>query len=297
MTWIELLHKQPWLFYLGASLLGLVVGSFLNVVIVRLPRMLEQEWHEQCVELLASQAESDAAPETPAQPRLSLSHPPSHCPHCARSIRAHENIPVLSYVLLRGRCAGCGERISLRYPLIEVMSALLTLAVAAHFGPSWEGLAAGLLTWSLLALAVIDYDTQLLPDRITLPLLWLGLVLSLGGFFTEPQAAILGAAIGYLSLWSIFQLFRLLTGKEGMGYGDFKLLALFGAWFGWQALPQIMLLSAFTGALLGVTLIASGVHKRGDPLPFGPFLAAAGWLSLLWGDEINRAYLQFSGLG
>lgn len=295
MSWFDLLREQPALFYLGAGLLGLIIGSFLNVVILRLPRMLEAEWREQCAELDASPEER---PEPhPAPHRLSLSQPASSCPHCGRHIRAHENIPVLSYVLLRGRCAGCGGRISPRYPLIEIFTALLTLAVAAHFGPSWALLAAWLLSWSLLALAVIDYDTQLLPDRITQPLLWLGLLLSLAGLFSDPQSAILGAAAGYLSLWSVYQLFRLLTGKEGMGYGDFKLLALLGAWLGWQALPQIVLLSAFTGAVLGLTLIATGIHKRGDPLPFGPFLAAAGWLSLVWGAEINAAYLRFSGLG
>ncbi|MBN2885862.1 MAG: prepilin peptidase, partial [Chromatiaceae bacterium] len=206
MSWFDLLREQPALFYLGAGLLGLIIGSFLNVIILRLPRMLEAEWREQCAELDAA---SEERPETSAAPaRLSLSQPPSSCPHCDRRIRAHENIPVLSYVLLRGRCAGCGGRISLRYPLIELFTALLTLVVAAHFGPSWELLAAWLLSWSLLALAVIDYDTQLLPDRITQPLLWLGLLLSLVGLFSDPQSAILGAAAGYLSLWSVYQLFR-----------------------------------------------------------------------------------------
>ena len=198
--------------------------------------------------------------------------------------------------MLRGRCSSCHTHISLRYPLVEALTALLTLAVALHFGMTWQLPAALVLTWALIALALIDYDTQLLPDNIVLPLLWLGLLLNAFGMFTDSQTAIIGAVAGYLSLWTVFQLFRLATGKEGMGYGDFKLLALFGAWFGWQLLPQIVLLSALTGAVLGVLLIVTGQQRREQPLPFGPFLAVAGWISLLWGDAINTAYFHLSGL-
>lgn len=291
-AWLELLQTNPWLLYTSAVLLGLILGSFLNVVILRLPRMMEAGWRRDCAELLSPDG---TAPETD-EPPLSLSKPASTCPSCGHRIRVHENIPILSYLLLRGRCSECKTRISLRYPLVEAFTALLTLIVVVQFGPTWQAAAALLLTWSLIALAVIDLDTQLLPDSITLPFLWLGLFLSLFGLFTDSQSAIIGAVAGYLSLWVVFQLFRLATGKEGMGYGDFKLLALLGAWLGWSALPQIILLSALVGALVGVGLILSGRHESGKPLPFGPYLAAAGWISLIWGEQINGAYLRLSGL-
>lgn len=291
-AWLELLQTNPWLLYTSAVLLGLILGSFLNVVILRLPRMMEAGWRRDCAELLSPDG---TAPETD-EPPLSLSKPASTCPSCGHRIRVHENIPVLSYLWLRGRCSECKTRISLRYPLVEAFTALLTLVVVVQFGPTWQAAAALLLTWSLIALAVIDLDTQLLPDSITLPFLWLGLFLSLFGLFTDSQSAIIGAVAGYLSLWVVFQLFRLATGKEGMGYGDFKLLALLGAWLGWSALPQIILLSALVGALVGVGLILSGRHESGKPLPFGPYLAAAGWISLIWGEQINGAYLRLSGL-
>jgi leader peptidase (prepilin peptidase) / N-methyltransferase len=291
-AWLELLQTNPWLLYTSAVLLGLILGSFLNVVILRLPRMMEAGWRRDCAELLGT---DETTPETAESP-LSLSQPASTCPSCGHRIRVHENIPILSYLLLRGRCSACGTRISPRYPLIEGFTALLTLIVVIQFGPTWQAVAALLLTWALIALAVIDLDTQLLPDSITLPLLWLGLVLSLFGLFTDSQSAIIGAVAGYLSLWTVFQLFRLTTGKEGMGYGDFKLLALLGAWLGWPVLPQIILLSALVGALVGVALILSGRHESGKPMPFGPYLAAAGWISLIWGEAINGAYLRLSGL-
>ena len=291
-AWLELLQTNPWLLYTSAVLLGLILGSFLNVVILRLPRMMEAGWRRDCAELLSPDG---TAPETD-EPPLSLSKPASTCPSCGHRIRVHENIPVLSYLWLRGRCSECKTRISLRYPLVEAFTALLTLIVVVQFGPTWQAAAALLLTWSLIALAVIDLDTQLLPDSLTLPFLWLGLFLSLFGLFTDSQSAIIGAVAGYLSLWVVFQLFRLATGKEGMGYGDFKLLALLGAWLGWSALPQIILLSALVGALVGVGLILSGRHESGKPLPFGPYLAAAGWISLIWGETINGAYLRLSGL-
>ena len=293
MTWIDAFQHNPALLVGTAVALGLIIGSFLNVVILRLPRMLEREWRRDCAEITGASAEGEGV----AQPELSLARPASHCPACGHRIRPLENVPILSYLLLRGRCSSCGVRISPRYPLVEGLTAALTLIVVLHFGLTWQGLAALPLTWGLIALALIDYDTQLLPDGITLPLLWLGLILSLFGLFTDSQSAIIGAVVGYLSLWIVFQLFRLATGKEGMGFGDFKLFALFGAWLGWQYLPQIILLSALTGALLGSILIASGRHERGRPLPFGPFLAAAGWISLIWGPQINEAYLRVSGLG
>lgn len=294
MSWIDIAEHSPSLLYAITLLVGLVVGSFLNVVILRLPRMLEAAWARDCAELAGDGGAGIASPE-PA--RLSLAHPPSTCTHCGHRIRAHENIPVLSYLLLGGRCSACGGQIGARYPLVEGFTALLTVAVILRFGLSVQTAPALLLTWTLIALALIDYDTQLLPDSMTLPLVWLGLILSLFGVFTDSHSAIIGAVAGYLSLWGVFHLFRLATGKEGMGYGDFKLLAMLGAWLGWQALPQIILLSACTGALLGVLLILSGRHERGSPIPFGPFLAVAGWVSLIWGEQINRAYLQTIGLG
>lgn len=290
MTWIDAFRQNPALLVGTALALGLIVGSFLNVVILRLPRMLEGAWHRDCAEITGTGT-------TETEPPLSLAKPASHCPACGHQISALENVPILSYLFLRGRCSACGARISPRYPLVEGLTGLLTLIVVLHFGLSWQAVAALPLTWGLIALALIDYDTQILPDGITLPLLWLGLALSLFGLFTDSHSAIIGAAAGYLSLWLVFQLFRLATGKEGMGFGDFKLFALFGAWLGWQYLPQIILLSALTGALLGTILIASGRHARGRPLPFGPFLATAGWISLIWGPQINAAYLQVSGLG
>lgn len=301
-AWIDLLARNIALLYVTAILLGLIIGSFLNVVILRLPRIMADEWARDCAELTADGTTADVghatgeSPPEAALPRLSLSSPPSTCPHCGHRIRAHENIPILSYLLLRGSCSACGASISPRYPFVEGFTALLTVVVVVQFGLSWQTPAALLLTWSLIALAIIDYDTQLLPDSITLPLVWLGLILSLFGLFADSASAIVGAVTGYLSLWSVFQLFRLTTGKEGMGYGDFKLLALFGAWLGWQFLPQIILLSALTGTLLGLLMIAAGRHRQGTPIPFGPFLAAAGWISLMWGEPINRAYLQIAGL-
>jgi leader peptidase (prepilin peptidase)/N-methyltransferase len=292
MDWIDAFEQTPLLLYAVSILVGLIVGSFLNVVILRLPRMLEDTWERDCAELSGTATPS----ERQDQEHLSLAHPPSTCSHCGHRIRAHENIPVLSYLLLRGRCSACGAGIGLRYPLVEAFTALLTLIVVLQIGLGWQTGPALLLTWGLIALAVIDFDTQLLPDSITLPLVWLGLILSLFTVFTDSHSAIIGAVAGYLSLWSIFHLFRLATGKEGMGYGDFKLLALFGAWLGWQSLPQIILLSALTGAVLGVALILSGRHARGAPMPFGPFLAAAGWISLIWGEQINQTYLQMAGL-
>jgi leader peptidase (prepilin peptidase) / N-methyltransferase len=287
---VDMLQQQPWVILVFSTLLGLSIGSFLNVVIHRLPKMMESQWIRDCDELKGINTESSVS-----EP-YNLSHPSSHCPHCGHKIRPWENIPVLSWLWLRGRCSSCKQPISIRYPLVEATTGLFSFLVAYHFGFTWAALAALLLTWALIALSMIDFDVQLLPDNITLPFLWLGLLINLGHLFTDPQSAIIGAAAGYLSLWSVYQLFKRLTGKEGMGYGDFKLLALLGAWFGWQYLPQIILLSALVGAVVGILLIVVRGHDRNIPIPFGPYLAAAGWISMMWGDRINQAYLHWSGL-
>jgi leader peptidase (prepilin peptidase)/N-methyltransferase len=267
-----------------ATILGLAIGSFLNVVIYRLPLMMERAWRRDCDELSGM---------VPAQEeRFDLSVPRSRCPHCGHMVNARDNIPVISYLLLRGRCRACGAHISLRYPLVEILTAALTVMTALHFGFNWQALFAVLLTWSLIALSFIDFDKQLLPDSITLPFLWLGLLLSLFDVYTDSHASIIGAAAGYLSLWSIYHLFRLLTGKEGMGYGDFKLFALFGAWLGWQSLPLIILLSSAVGAIIGVSLILLRGRDRSIPIPFGPYLAIAGWIALLWGEQLTAWYLR-----
>jgi leader peptidase (prepilin peptidase)/N-methyltransferase len=290
VLFLTFIQENTWAFLLLIIFLGLSIGSFLNVVIFRLPKMLERQWHHDCQELQGEAADIDQKP-------FNLNHPPSHCPACGHRIRPWENIPILSWLLLRGRCSNCGNPISLRYPIVEALTAVFSLAVAWQFGVSWETVAALLLTWSLIALSLIDFDVQLLPDSITLPFLWLGLLLSLFGLFSDPRSAIIGAALGYLSLWSVYQLFKRLTGKEGMGYGDFKLLAMLGAWLGWQYLPQIIMLSALVGAVVGVALILLRGHDKNIPIPFGPYLAVAGWVSLLWGDAINQAYLSYTGLG
>jgi len=279
-----------WLLITGAGLLGLVIGSFLNVVIHRLPLMMERDWKSQCREMLELPEGKE-----PAQP-VNLITPRSRCPGCGHPIGAAENIPLLSFLWQRGRCKHCGTRISFRYPVVEALTALLTIIVVWHFGLGWQALTGAVLTWGLIALAFIDLDHHLLPDDITLPFLWLGLVLGLFGVFADLPSAVIGAAAGYLALWSVYHLFRLFTGKEGMGYGDFKLLALLGAWMGWQQLPAIILLSSLVGAIVGLSLIALRGHDRNIPIPFGPYLAAAGWLALLWGDDLTRWYLGYAGV-
>ena len=266
-----------------AGLLGLCVGSFLNVVIHRLPKMMEQEWQAQCAELRGEPASTAA--------NLSLAKPRSRCPDCGHQITSMENIPVLSYLLLKGKCAGCGTSISARYPIIEVFTAVLSAYAAWHFGPKLQTVGALLLLWFLIALAAIDFDTQLLPDAITLPLLWLGLVFNLMDTYVDLPAAVVGAMAGYLALWTVFWLFKLATGKEGMGYGDFKPLAALGAWLGWQMLPTIILLSSVVGAVVGITLIVVARRGRNIPIPFGPYLAAAGGIALFWGPQLTRNYL------
>lgn len=277
----------------GALLLGLVVGSFLNVVILRLPQRMHAELREACAELAGGEAQ--ALPSRWFGLDFLIT-PPSSCPQCAHAIRAWENIPILSYLMLRGRCSACSTPISVRYPVVEALSGLLSLLVVMHFGMTLQGLLALVLVWGLIALTVIDLDEQLLPDQLTLPLVWLGLLANIDGAFTDLTAAVIGAAAGYLSLWLVFQVFRLLTGREGMGYGDFKLLAVFGAFLGWQYLPQIVLVSSLVGAVVGLTLIVARGRDRQVPIPFGPYLATAGLIALLWGEEINRGYLQLAGL-
>ena len=276
--------QAPLVFAIGCTLLGLFVGSFLNVVIHRLPLMMEREWQAEAAALRGEEPDTQA-------PRFNLATPGSRCPHCGHPIGALENLPILSYALQRGRCRHCSGPISLRYPLIEILCAALSGFTAWHFGFGLAGAAALIFLWALIALCFIDLDTQLLPDSITLPLLWAGLLLNLSSTFTDISSAVAGAAAGYLTLWSVFWLFKLTTGKEGMGYGDFKLLAAIGAWLGWQALPLTILLSSLVGAVVGIALIVFRRHGREIPIPFGPYLAAAGLLALYWGPSLTQAYL------
>ncbi len=286
---LQPLEADPALFIFTVALLGLLVGSFLNVVIYRLPRMMEADWRRQCAELTGS----DSAGQAEASP-FNLITPRSACPHCQHRITALENIPLISYLFLHGRCRTCGAPISLRYPLVELLTAVVSATVAWHFGFGWQALGALLLSWSLIALSFIDTDTQLLPDDISLPMLWLGLGFNLFGTYTSLADAVLGAMAGYLSLWLVFMLFKLVTGKEGMGYGDFKLLAMLGAWLGWQSLPLIIMLSSVVGATFGIAMLLLARLGRSQPIPFGPYIACAGWIALLWGDPITQAYLHWA---
>ncbi len=305
----EILASTPWLLAACVFVFSLLVGSFLNVVIHRLPIMLEREWKAQAREALAPgrPGEHGTRPRgrawcAPVE-RYNLLVPRSRCPKCNAEITALQNIPVVSWLLLGGKCANCRAPISVRYPIVEFATAVLSAAVALRFGWHWQTLAAMVFTWALVALTVIDLDHTLLPDVITIPLLWLGLLLSLfwhAGLRppapTDPSAAILGAVFGYLILWTVYWAFKLVTGKEGMGYGDFKLLGALGAWMGWQMLPLILLLSAFTGAVVGIGLILFRGRDRNVPLPFGPYLAAAGWIALLWGPQLMGGYMSLAGL-
>jgi leader peptidase (prepilin peptidase) / N-methyltransferase len=314
---LALLAASPAAFAAVALILGLIVGSFLNVVIYRLPIMLERQWRSEYAEVAsastAGQIDSPSLGVTPAHqadtpggqasatsgPRFNLAVPRSVCPACHTPIRAIHNIPLLSYLVLRGRCASCQARISPRYPAVELLCGVATALVAWRFGFGPAAGCAAVVTWFLIALSGIDLDHQLLPDSLTLPLVWLGLLASLTGWGlhagtalpVDPRSAIIGAAAGYLSLWAVYHAFRLLTGKEGMGYGDFKLLAALGAWLGWQMLLPIVLLAAVVGALVGGALILAHRSERGNPMPFGPFLAAAGWIALMWGPQLVARYL------
>lgn len=279
-----LLAQNSTLFITISVIFGLLVGSFLNVVIYRMPKIMEREWHNNCLELQGL--------EIPEQPKFSISKPRSACPHCGHKITALENIPVISYLFLRGKCSSCQAKISPRYPLIEALTGLLIGLVSWKFGYSSLTLFAWLFTFALIALTFIDFDTQLLPDDITLPLLWLGLFVNLNSGFTDLKSAVIGAIAGYLILWSIYWVFKLVTGKEGMGYGDFKLLAAIGAWFGWQLLPAVILLSSIVGVIIGVGLIIYAKHGREVPMPFGPFLALGGIAALFYGQQLAGYYLH-----
>jgi leader peptidase (prepilin peptidase)/N-methyltransferase len=274
----------------SAFVLGLIIGSFLNVVIYRLPLVMEKQWRSMCDELFA-----DRPVEQQSEP-FNLITPGSRCPHCSHTITAIENIPLISYLILKGRCRGCGARISIRYPFVEFLSGVSTAIVIWQFGLTTAGLGALLFTWTLLALAFIDLDKQLLPDSITLLLLWFGLGFALFDVFVDLRTSVIGAMAGYLSLWIVYWVFKLLANKEGMGFGDFKLLAALGAWLGWQQLPVVVVTSSLVGAISGIAYLTTKRKERGTPIPFGPFLAMAGWLSLLWGDEIVGLYMDWSGL-
>ena len=288
MPLLDLLASSPLAFVLCTLVFGLLVGSFLNVVVYRLPKMMIRDWKTQSREMLDLPPESQ--PET-----FSLILPHSRCQHCSHKIRAWENIPVVSYLFLGGKCSQCKAPISKRYPLVELSCGLLSAFIAWHFGFGWEAGAMLVLTWGLLSMSLIDADHQLLPDAIVLPLLWLGLIVNSFGLFTSLTDALWGAVAGYLVLWCVFWLFKLVTGKEGMGYGDFKLLAMLGAWGGWQILPLTILLSSIVGAVLGLILLRLRNVETSTPIPFGPYLALAGWIALLWGDQITTSYLQIAG--
>jgi len=282
---LALAREMPAFFVGFVVLLGLIVGSFLNVVIHRLPIIMEREWRAFCAEL----AEQPAPTTEP----FNLVNPRSRCPSCAGPVRAIDNIPLLSYLLLSGKCHHCGVPISLRYPIVEALTGVISGYVAWRFGVSFITLSALLFCWALIALTFIDADTQLLPDQITQPLIWLGLLANLAGLFTDIQSSVMGAVVGYFTLWTVYWLFKLVTGKEGMGYGDFKLLAAIGAWLGWQMLPVVILLSSLVGATVGVSLILFARHERSQPIPFGPYLAGGGIIALLWGQDLTQAYLSW----
>ncbi len=288
MSVIDFLASHMLAFILCALLIGLLVGSFLNVLIYRLPKMMQRDWREQAREIL----------ELPSEPQIAtfnLVLPNSSCPHCSHEIKPWENIPVISYLFLRGKCSSCKAPISMRYPLVELTCGLLSAFIAWHFGFNSQTGAMLLLTWGLLAMSLIDMDHQLLPDSLVLPLLWLGLITNSFGLFTSLEDALWGAIAGYMSLWSVYWLFKLVTGKEGMGYGDFKLLAMLGAWGGWQVLPLTILLSSLVGAVLGLVILRLRNAEASTPIPFGPYLAIAGWIALIWGEQITSSYLQIAG--
>ena len=289
LTAFATILSQPLSMALACLVLGLMIGSFLNVVIHRLPLMMQRDWRAQCADLNGT--------TPPVEEKLSLATPRSRCPKCGHMISALENIPVISWLVLRGRCKGCRASISARYPLVEGLTGLLSAYAGWHFGFGLAAAGALLFIWGMIALTFIDFDTQLLPDDITLPLLWVGLLVNIGGEnagFTDLKSAVIGVIVGYLSLWCVYWGFKLTTGKEGMGYGDFKLLAAIGAWLGWQMLPLTILLSSLVGAVVGISLIVFTRHGRDTPIPFGPYLAAAGIIALFWGKPLTRAYLQMT---
>ena len=284
MSFITLLQNNSVFFISLCTTIGLVAGSFLNVIIFRLPKMMEREWNQQCSELRGETIKP--------LPTLNLVKPFSECPHCKHKITALESIPIISYLALRGRCSQCNISISLRYPIMEALTGIMSGFIAWHFGYGFITVAALIFVWSMIALAFIDLDTQLLPDEVTLPLLWIGLLINLGNGFTDISSAVIGAASGYIFLWLIYWCFKIATGKEGMGYGDFKLLAVIGAWFGWKMLPLVILFSSLAGAVIGIGLIIVAKNKRDAPFPFGPYLVGSGLVALFWGDQLNRTYLD-----
>lgn len=286
MNTINILHQNLTIFLTLTGILGLIVGSFLNVVIYRLPIMLKADWHQECIDYL-----KDVMPEKNRV--INLLTPRSHCPKCKTDIPAWCNIPLISFLLLKRKCRHCGAKISWRYPLVELLSCISSIWVAHHFGVSWQTAAVLPLTWALIAAIFIDLDHQLLPDNITLPLLWIGLLLSLFKIFVTPENAIIGATAGYLSLWVIAYVFKLIRNVQGMGHGDFKLFALFGAWLGWEILPLIILAASLAGCIVGITLIICKKQRYQQPMPFGPFLAAAGWLAFFFGQDILHWYVTF----
>lgn len=289
------LEQQPALFYTSIIVFSLLVGSFLNVVIHRLPVMLHRGWKNDCIEFLGEKFPdtlTSSDKNTAEGEKYNLVAPRSACPDCGHMITAIENIPILSFIFLQGRCRNCKTRISWRYPFIEFLSAAMVVTIAWKFGFGLPALFAAFFTWSLICLTFIDYDHQYLPDQITLPFLWLGLLLNMNDMYTDLQSALLGAVAGYLTLWIVFQVFKLITKKEGMGFGDFKLLAMLGAWMGWQALPAIVLMSSVVGSIAGIGLIIFKQHDKGKPIPFGPYLAVAGWIVFLWGNELNQLYFD-----
>ncbi len=284
MSLFESFQTFPALFVTAVTAMSLAIGSFLNVVIHRLPKMMERQWRDELLELNGQ--------EIPASPRCNLMVPRSACPACNHPIRALENIPVLSYLVLRGKCSACNAGISLRYPFVEALTAALSGYIAWRYGFSWHTLATLVFVWAMIALAFIDLDTFYLPDNITLPLLWAGLFVNMGGVFVDLESAVIGAIAGYLALWLVFWGYKLVTGKDGMGYGDFKLLAAIGAWLGWKMLPVVILLSSFVGAIVGISLIVFARHGRNVPIPFGPYLVMGGLIALFWGDQLLQYYLQ-----
>lgn len=290
----KVLELYPLLGTIGAGILGLLVGSFLNVVIYRLPKMMECDWRTQCIEFLGDDNIKDNAKKAPTPEKFNLVTPNSTCPCCGHKIKPWENIPVISYLFLRGKCSSCKTHISLRYPIIELVTGIFSAIAVATFGPNITGLACLIFTWCLIALTMIDFDTQLLPDTITLPLLWIGLIANSFSLFTTLDSALWGSIGGYLSLFAVYWLFKLLTGKEGMGFGDFKLLGALGAWLGWQMLLQIIMLSALAGAVIGISMIVIRGRDKNIPIPFGPYLAIAGWIALMWGHDINQLYLNYA---
>ena len=285
MSFLQLLQSNETLLLVTVTVIGLAVGSFLNVVIYRLPLMMKRTWRSECCEFL--EIENKAGEESE---NFNLLKPASHCPHCNHRITALQNIPVLSYLLLRGKCSNCGAAISIRYPSIEILTGAMSFIITLYFGYGTQLIPLLILTWSLIALSFIDIDHQLLPDDITLPVMWLGILCNMFAVFTDIYASVAGAMLGYMSLWSIYILFKLVTGKEGMGHGDFKLLALLGAWMGWQSLPMIVILSSVCGAIVGSGMIIFRGHDRQTAIPFGPYLAMAGWITLVWGEQITGAY-------